>query len=211
MRCLLLAMISLCTLSACQSMPPKPVQPFYVAGLDPQIVQKHGGFRLDQAVKHPTTTRYASLASRAPQYGLLASPEPNQPAFAVQTLSRLFPVTTTVNAEFLRQLQVNAPTLATQHRPTAEATWRFQVLRVAIFGKDVSNTHCEAMWFMRADLLDKTGSLLWSSGYANSRLSDSVAYPCARIAEDPAFAAQVVQASLRDAIADIIEKIVSAP
>ena len=83
--------------------------------------------------------------------------------------------------------------------------------RVAIFGKDVGNTRCEAMWFMRADLVDDAGKLLWSSGYANSRLSDKIGYDCKRIGSDPAYAAQVVQAALSGAVADIISKVVSTP
>jgi hypothetical protein len=210
--CRLLFFISVFSLlAACQTAPIKPVQPFFVAGLDSATLQKHGGFRLDQPVRYPAQTRYASLASRAPQYGLLANPDPNQPAFAVQALDTLFNVNQQVNAEFQRQLQVNAPALAAQKNASAQVAWRFDVRRVAIFGKDVGNTRCEAMWFMRADLVDNAGQLVWSSGYANSRLSDKVAYSCARIGSDPAYAAQVVQAALNGAVTDIISKVVSAP
>ncbi|MES2908800.1 MAG: hypothetical protein V4688_06530 [Pseudomonadota bacterium] len=198
-------------LSACQSAPPKPVQPFFVAGLPVSLLQPHGGFRLDQPVRYPALTRYASLASRAPQYGLMANPDPEQPAFAVQSLDKLFRVSHQVNAEFLRQLQANAPALASQTSAAAKAAWRFDVRRVAIFGKDVGNTRCEAMWFMRADLVDDTGALLWSSGFANSRLNDKVGYSCARIGTDPIYAAQVVQAALNGAVTDIIRKVVSSP
>jgi len=198
-------------LAACQSAPIKPAQPFFVAGLSADVLRPHGGFRLDQAVRYPALTRYASLASRAPQYGLMAAPDPNQPAFAVQKLDALFPVTTQVNAEFLRQLQAASPALAARQSASAQAAWRFDVRRVAIFGKDVGNTRCDAMWFMRADLVDNTGKLLWSSGYANSRLSDTVSYSCQRIGSDPAYAAQVVQAAMRGAVTDIIRKVVSAP
>ena len=211
MRCPLLIVFSACCLSACQSAPPKPVQPFFVAGLADSIVQKHGGFRLDLPGRYPAQTHYASLASRAPQYGLLANPDPKQPAFAVQRLDTLLKVKQAVDAEFLRQLQTNAPALASQQRASAQAAWRFDVRRVAIFSKDVSNTHCEAMWFMRADLVDNAGQLLWSSGYSNNRLNDQVTYSCARIGTEPRHATQVLQAALNGAITDIISKVVSAP
>lgn len=204
-----LAAISL--LAACQSAPPRPVQPFFVAGLPADLLRQHGGFRLDQPVRYPALTRYASLASRAPQYGLMANPDPKQPAFAVQKLDTLFAVTEQVNAEFLRQLQGNAPALAARQSTSAQAAWRFDVRRVAIFGKDVGNTRCDAMWFMRADLVDNAGKLLWSSGYGNSRLSDTVSYDCKRIGSDPAYAARVVQAAMSGAVTDIISKVVSAP
>lgn len=200
-----------CLLSACQSAPPKPVQPFFVGGLPVALVQQHGGFRLDQPVRYPAQTRYASLASRAPQYGLMANPDPKQPAFAVQALDKLFSVSHQVNAEFFRQLQLNAPALASQKSVAAKAAWRFDVRLVALFGKDVGNTRCEAMWFMRADLVADTGTLLWSSGYANSRLNDKIGYSCARIGTDPAYAAQIVKAALSGAVTDIMSKVVSAP
>jgi len=198
-------------LSACQSAPPPPVPPYFVTGLAPDVLHQQGGFRLDQPVRYPAQTRYASLASRAPQYGLMADPAPNQPAFAVQSLDTLFAVTPQVNAEFLRQLQSSAPTLAATQSATATAAWRFDVMRVAIFGKDVTNTRCDAMWFMRADLVDNAGKLLWSSGYANSRLSDTISYSCARIGAEPAYAMRIVQAALSGAIRDIISKVVSTP
>ncbi|MES3039542.1 MAG: hypothetical protein V4730_00115 [Pseudomonadota bacterium] len=211
MHRLLFVLAATSLLAACQSVPPPPVQPFFVAGLSADLLRQHGGFRLDQPVRYPALTRYASLASRAPQYGLMANPDSKQPAFAVQKLDTLFAVTPQVNTEFLRQLQANAPALAAKQSASAQATWRFDVRRVAIFGKDVGNTRCEAMWFMRADLVDQTGKLLWSSGYANSRLSDQLGYSCARIGSDPAYAKQVVQAALSGAMTDIISRVVSAP
>lgn len=211
MRRLLFALAATSLLAACQSAPPRLVQPFFVAGLPAALLRQHGGFRLDQPVRYPPLTRYASVASRAPQFGLMATPEPNQPAFAVQPLDKLFAVTAQVNAEFLRQLQSNAPALAAQQSATAKAAWRFDVRRVAIFGKDMGNTRCEAMWFMRADLVDNAGKLLWSSGYANSRLSDKIGYDCKRIGSDASYAAQVVQAAMTAAITDIVSKVVSAP
>ncbi len=199
-------------LAACQSAPPPPpAQPFFVAGLSASLLRQNGGFRLDQPVRYPAQTRYASVASHAPLFGLMANPDPNQPAFAVQSLDKLFAVTAQVNAEFLRQLQANAPALAAQQSASAQAAWHFDVRRVAIFGKDVSNARCDAMWFMRADLVDNAGKLLWSSGYANSRLSDTVSYDCKRIGTDPAYAAQIIQAALSGAVIDIISKVVSAP
>jgi len=208
---LLFVLAAASLLAACQSAPPKQVQPFFVAGLSADLLRQHGGFRLDQPVRYPPLTRYASLASRAPQYGLMANPDPKQPAFAVQKLDVLFPVTAQVTTEFLRQLKAVSPTLAARQSASAQAIWRFDVRRVAIFGKDVANTRCDAMWFMRADLVDNTGKLLWSSGYANSRLSDRVSYDCQRIGSDAAYAAQVVQAAMRGAITDIVTKVVSAP
>lgn len=210
-RLLLSLIAAILALSACQSIPPPPVSPFFVAGLPLALLRAQGGFRLDQPVRYPALTRYASLASRAPQYGLMAAPGPKQPAFAVQTLDKLFPVSERVNSEFLRQLKISSPALAAQRNAQANAQWRFDVRRVAIFGKDVQNTQCEAMWFMRADLVDTTGRLLWSSGYANSRLSDTIYHSCARIGSDPAFASNVVQVAMAGAVADIIGKVVSTP
>lgn len=211
MHRLLSGLAATCLLIACQSAPLPPAQPFFVAGLPAALLREHGGFRLDQPVRYPAQTRYASIASNAPLYGLMAAPDPNPPAFAVQSLDKLFAVTPQVNAEFLRQLQANAPTLAAQQSSTAKAAWHFDVRRMAIFGKDLTNTRCDAMWFMRADLVDSTGKLLWSSGYANSRLSDAISYSCARMGTDPAYAAQIVQAALSGAVTDIIHKVVSAP
>lgn len=218
MRCLhsrsaltLPGLLTALLLAGCQSAPPRPAQPFFTAGLSPELLQPHGGFRLDQPVRHPAVTRHASLASRAPQYGLMTEPNARQPAFAVQKLDDLFAVTPTVNAAFLRQLKARAPALAARHSATAQAAWQFDVRRVAIFSKDMRETRCEAMWFMRANLVDARGKLLWSSGYANSRLSDDIGHDCARIGRDRAYAAQVVQAAMNAAVADIISKAASAP
>lgn len=211
MHRLLFVVVVSTLLAACQTLPPPPARPFFVAGLPAELLGQQGGFRLDQPVRYPAQTRYASLASRAPQYGLMADPSPKQPAFAVQSLDALFPVTQQVNAEFLRQLQASAPALAARQSSAATAAWHFSVMRVAIFGKDVANIRCDAMWFMRADLIDNDGKLLWSSGYANSRLSDAISYSCARIGADPAYAARIVQAAMSGAIRDIIGKVVSQP
>lgn len=207
MRCCLLAAVLL--LASCQSLlEPDPVSTFYTRPLSPALAKSLGGLVLADAVPHPAVTRYASLASRQPYFGLLVPPKPGQvvPAFGTLPVDRLMDVPAFIRSDFGRQLGERHPQLARELRADGRTRLQIEILHIGIFGKNVRNDTCQPMLLMRADARAADGRLEWSSGFVNNRLDDRIAYPCQALATDAALARTALQEAMSAAIADLMTR-----
>lgn len=190
-------------LAACHTRTPAPVQPYYTGAL-PAGSER---LRIDPVVPHPAVTRYGSLDSRLPYYGLLSTRiNPDTPAFGHLAVDELLDVAATTRRHLDTQI-MKRPALAARFDTQGSLKLMLRIDAIGIFARDVQHTACQPMLVMRAQVVDADGKLRWSSGYSGNRLDEHINYPCATLASDHALAAHALDEALQTGIADIVRRL----
>jgi len=206
---LLLAAASVLTLAGCASRPaaPEPVPVYYDGRVKPALLSELQRIRISPDVPHPARTRYASIGSRLPYYGMLIPEKPGaeRPPFGEFALDPVLDVARVTSDEFRQQL-AGQTALAGRVGDDGKASLQIEVIRVSIFGKDIANSVCEPLVLMRARLIDADGRPRWSSGITGNRPDDRISYPCQDIERKPEVAARAIGVALRGAVANVIAR-----
>lgn len=209
-------------LGGCASTPsaPEPVPPYYNGPLTLARLDGIQQISIRANVPHPARTRYASIGSRLPFYGMLLPDMPSAkqaPApFGEFALDPLLDVSAVTSAELRRQLAI-VPSLSSRISGTGaspgtgasnnSASLQIEIIRVSIFGKDVSNVSCQPLILMDVRLVDAAGYLRWHSGLTGNRIDDRVGYLCQDIQHKPEVAVRAITEALHTAIASIVGRI----
>lgn len=203
-------------LGGCASTPsaPEPVPPYYNGPLTLARLDGIQQISIRANVPHPARTRYASIGSRLPFYGMLLPDMPSAkqaPApFGEFALDPLLDVSAVTTAELRRQLAI-VPSLSTRIGEAGtsnnNASLQIEIIRISIFGKDVSNVSCQPLILMDVRLVDAAGYLRWHSGLTGNRIDDRVGYPCQDIQHKPEVAVRAITEALHTAIASIVGRI----
>lgn len=207
-------------LTGCASAPavPEPVPAHYNGPLTLARLDGIGPISIRAQVPHPARTRYTSIGSRLPFYGMLMPDKPSAtqaPApFGEFALDPLLDISAVTTAELRRQL-AGSSLLSSRLSGTgtgtatgaAPAALQIEIVRISIFGKDVSNVSCQPLILMQVRLVDAQGYLRWRSGLTGNRIDDRVGYPCQDIQHKPEVAVRALTEALQAAIASIVDRI----
>lgn len=204
------ALLLAALLGACAASPPEPAQPYYNGPITAASLAGIGRISIRPEVPHPARTRYSSIGSRLPFYGMLLPDKPAvKPApapFGEFALAPRLNVATVSTTEFRRQL-ASSPALASRIAEQGDARFQIDIVRISIFGKDVSNVSCQPLVLMQIRLIDASGRLRWHSGLTGNRIDERVNYPCQDIQHKPEVAARAISEALHTAISGIIARI----
>lgn len=203
------ALIAPVLLAACAGQPsaPAPVPVYYDGRIKPELLQELGRIRISPEVAHPALTRYASIGSSLPYYGMLLPDHAGrtQAPFGEIAIDPVMDIAATTVGEF-RQLLADRAALAPRFAPDGKARLQIEIIRVSIFAKDVGNSVCEPLVLMRAILVDAAGRPRWSSGITGNRPDDRIGYPCQDIEHKREIAAKALGAAVHTAAAYVVAR-----
>lgn len=189
-------------LGGCVSLPDDPPPPPFLTG--PLQLASGDSLSSTPVVRVPSRTRYASVASRAPFYGLMLQAEKRRATapFGEFVLAERLPLDT-VAARLFREEASTAAVLPGRWQARGTHRVYLDIQDVIVFAKDVRNTRCEPLVMLRASVVDASNRRLWHSGLLNNRPDDRINHDCLRLEHDRAYAAEAITAATRQVMLEL--------